>query len=192
MKLVAWNCRGLGNSPAVRGLRDLVKVEEPDILFLSETKLDEKRMQRFRWMLGLTNMVVKKCEGQGRGIAVLWRSGVNVPLRNYSRLHIDMEIKEVDGYVWRFTAIYGESHMDRKEETWLKICELKQQMDMTWMCAGDFNEVLYAHEKQGGDKDHKLAWINLRRLWRYVSCMILVLRGIYLLGESIIIGRRDI
>ena len=46
-----------------------------DILFLSEMKLDEKRMQWFRWALGLVNMVVKDCEGKGEGIAVLWRRG---------------------------------------------------------------------------------------------------------------------
>ena len=30
------NCRGLGNQPAVHGLLDLQKAEEPDILFLSK------------------------------------------------------------------------------------------------------------------------------------------------------------
>ena len=67
MKIVAWNCRGLGNRPAVRGLLGMQKSEGADILFLSETKLDERRMQKFRWMLGLPNMIVKDCEGKGRG-----------------------------------------------------------------------------------------------------------------------------
>jgi len=67
MKIVAWNCRGLGNRPAVQGLLDLQKSEKADILFLSETKLDGKRMQWFRWTLGLVNMVVKDWEGKGGG-----------------------------------------------------------------------------------------------------------------------------
>lgn len=67
MKLVGWNCRGMGNRPAVRGLLDLQKSEGMDVLFLSETKLDTRRMQRFRWMLGLTGMVVKDCVGKGGG-----------------------------------------------------------------------------------------------------------------------------
>jgi hypothetical protein len=36
-----------------------------DILFLSETKLDKRRMEHFRWMLGLSNMVVRNCVGKG-------------------------------------------------------------------------------------------------------------------------------
>ena len=61
MKLAAWNCRGLGNRPAVRSLLELQKTEGADILFLSETKLDKRRMERFRWLLGSSNMVVRNC-----------------------------------------------------------------------------------------------------------------------------------
>ena len=65
MKLLAWNCRGLGNAPAVRGLLRCHKAEEADILFLSETKLDDKRMLVFKKKLGMANMEVVDCEGKG-------------------------------------------------------------------------------------------------------------------------------
>jgi exonuclease III len=71
MKLVAWNCRGLGNRPAIRGLLDLQKSEGADNLFLSETKLDKRRMEFFRWRLGLPNMLVQKGEGKGGNCCVL-------------------------------------------------------------------------------------------------------------------------
>jgi exonuclease III len=44
MKIMEWNYQGLGNHPAIRGLLELQKSEGVDILFLSETKMDERRM----------------------------------------------------------------------------------------------------------------------------------------------------
>ena len=52
MKLVAWNYRGLGNQLVVRGLLDHQKSKGVDILFLSETKLKESRMQMFSMDVG--------------------------------------------------------------------------------------------------------------------------------------------
>ena len=65
MKIIVLNCWGLGNRSVVRGLLELQKLEGADILFLSEIKLDKRMMERFRWMLGLTNMLVREGEGQG-------------------------------------------------------------------------------------------------------------------------------
>lgn len=36
------------------------------------------------------------------------------------------------------------------EKTWKLLCTLKHQNDKPWLCAGDFNEILYSWEKEGG------------------------------------------
>lgn len=150
MRITAWNFRGLGNGPTVCGLLDLQKQVDPDILFLSKTKLDGRRMERFKWILGMSNMVVKDCDGKSGGLALMWKKEINIVLHNYSRYHIDVEVVERDGFKWRFTGVYGEPVRDKKWRTWKLMRILHQQQNLPWLCAGDFNEILYSHEKRGG------------------------------------------
>src|SRR5438034_993295 len=100
--------------------------------------------------MGMSNMLVRGCEGRSSGISLIWRRHINAKLHNYSKYHVDMEIVEQDGYKWRFTGIYGEPSLDKKERTWKLLRMLNQQLSLPWLCAGDFNEILYAHEKKGG------------------------------------------
>ncbi|KAJ1260516.1 hypothetical protein BS78_10G238300 [Paspalum vaginatum] len=150
MKIIAWNCRGLGNRPAVRSFLELQKVERADILFLSETKLKERKVKNFRWILGLANCLTQDGDGQGGGIALFWRNGIDVSLRNLSKYHIDVDVKEGRGVSWRFTGVYGESRADQKDKTWRTLTGLISNPVMPWVCGGDFNEVLFSYEKEGG------------------------------------------
>ena len=94
MRLISWNCRGLGNGPAVRGLLDVQKREAPDILFLPETKHDRKRMEWFHWKLEMPNMVAKSSNGTSGGLALFWRRDTDVTVKSMSKYHIDVVIKE--------------------------------------------------------------------------------------------------
>jgi exonuclease III len=147
MRIAAQNCRGLGNRPAVHGLLALQKKVDPDILFLCETKLDEPRMQKFQLLLGLPNMLVRKCDGRSGGLAMFWRREINVSLRWMGRMHIDVDVEEEDGFKWRLTGIYGEPRHDKREETCKLLRTLHQQSDLPWLCIGDFNEIMYSFEK---------------------------------------------
>ncbi|PNY06212.1 hypothetical protein L195_g002675 [Trifolium pratense] len=41
MKVLSWNCQGLGNPKTVRALKKLIAYNQPDILFLMETKMHD-------------------------------------------------------------------------------------------------------------------------------------------------------
>jgi exonuclease III len=151
MKAIAYNCRGLGNQPTVQGLLELWKAEDPDVLFLSETKLDKEGMMRIKVLLGMPNMEVKNCEGRSGGLALLWKKDVNLVVSpGMSRYHIDAVVTGEDGFTWRLMGIYGEPQTGAKEKTWKPLRILHGRSSLPWICFGDFNEILFASEKQGG------------------------------------------
>lgn len=106
---------------------------------------------------------------------MLWRGGVDVTIRGKSRNHIDMEIDAGMGRRWRFTGVYGESRAELKHETWALLMKLfveHEENPLPWLCAGDFNEILFHHEKEGVSKDLRLVWMGLEMPWKLAICMI--------------------
>lgn len=163
MRTISWNCRGLGNGPAIRGLLEVQKEEAPDVLFLVETKHDGKWLDWLRWRMGMTNMVAVDSVGASGGLAVFWRKEVDLTVNNMSKYHIDIIIKEEDGFLWRYTGIYGESKMEEKTNTWDLLRRLKAERNLPWLCGGDLNEILFHHEKDGGPMKPEFLLDNFRR-----------------------------
>lgn len=51
MKLISWNCQGLGSALTIHALKALVAKEEPDLIFLMETKNRTDVLQRLQTRL---------------------------------------------------------------------------------------------------------------------------------------------
>jgi len=94
MRIITWNCRGLGNGPAVRGLLDLQEREAPDVLFIAETKHNGKWMDWLRWRLKMPNMVTVDSIGTSGGLALFWKREIDLSVKSMSKYHIDAVVKE--------------------------------------------------------------------------------------------------
>ena len=71
MTILAWNCRGMGSAPAVRALTDEVKGSDPMLVFLAETKANQKRIKGLWRKLSLTQGISVKSDGRSGGLALL-------------------------------------------------------------------------------------------------------------------------
>lgn len=112
MKLISWNCRGLGNLCVVRALKELICFQVPDVVFLMESRRKDYEMNRLRGMGGLSNVIYVSCVGtrnsRSGGLTCMWREGVEIDLASFSLNHMDLIIKiEESGRVWRASGIYG-------------------------------------------------------------------------------------
>ena len=63
MKLLAWNCKGLGNRPAVQELVDIVRAQDPLVVLLSETWSDREQVVRIKERLAFDDFFVVSNDG---------------------------------------------------------------------------------------------------------------------------------
>jgi exonuclease III len=168
MKILSWNCRGLGKISAVRALRKLIISHHPDMVFLTETKFQSTDFLLKANSIGnnLSNHFYVDCTMSSRnrsgGLAMLWSNNVNLNIVGYNNNMIDCYIMCDNGRNnWRATDIYGFPNHDNKTLT----CDLISNLNHTnvndqWLLFGDFNLILNSYEKQGG-RDNNYNIINM-------------------------------
>lgn len=148
MKTLSWKCRGLGQTATVPALCELVRVRNPDVIFLFETLSFSVRLEALRVKLKFDFCLSLDCIGHSGGITVLWRSNTNVSVLGYSRNHIDLLVSDLNGN-WRLTGFYGFPERGRRRLSWNFLQNLASQSDLPWACIGDFNNLLSSSEKRG-------------------------------------------
>jgi exonuclease III len=78
MITVSWNCRGLAQTSTIRSLRALIRKHNPDILFLSETKVLPSVSAPILRQLGFSLMAHSRPSGSKGGLLLAWRTDVNI------------------------------------------------------------------------------------------------------------------
>lgn len=62
------------------------------------------------------------------------------------------------------TGFYGSSSVSGKQEAWNLLRLLHGQYNMPWLCMGDFSEVFYASEKEGGIERNEVRMRDFRNV----------------------------
>lgn len=90
--------------------------------------------------------------GRGGGLALLWRSEMEVRLESLDKMHIDVTFLDplTREEKWRFTGFYGESRRELRYRSWECLQMLRGRSSLPWLCMGDFNEALHESEHFGG------------------------------------------
>jgi hypothetical protein len=55
------------------------------------------------------------------------------------------------GGKWRFIGVYGEPTWEDKHLSWNCLRDLSNRTKLPWIVIGDFNEIPYSDEKEGGN-----------------------------------------
>ncbi|KAL5543298.1 hypothetical protein UlMin_011008 [Ulmus minor] len=177
MNILAWNVQGLGNDWTFQILHGYVQQYSPLLVFLSETLCSKTQMERWRVKLGYTGMLVWEREGRSGGLCLFWSDSITVQLLSGSKGHIDVKVTSPNSPGWRFTGLYGNPDTSLRSQFWNLLRRLGDSSSMPWLCGGDFNEILFGHEKQGGAERAQYLMNNFREAINYCGLADLGFRG---------------
>ena len=149
MNCLNWNCRGLGNQRLVRELSVLVKSKGPRLVFLMETKKKNSYMEKIRCHLKFDNMFLVPRRHFSGGLALFWSNDLDLHIRTFSSHHIDAVVNPRIDDAWQFTGFYRAPKIANREDSWSLLRHLSTQLDLPWVCLGDFNEITNLEEKSG-------------------------------------------
>ncbi|KAA3471267.1 Endonuclease/exonuclease/phosphatase [Gossypium australe] len=148
---IAVSAAAFKQSQAVNRLKNKLRCIQPQILFLMETNVNRKRMEKIRRKCRFEQGINVDAERTKGGLSLEWRVRMNLTLISYSKSHIDVEVEEGgESIVWRFTGFYGAPVENERKDSWNLLRHLKRGCNKPWLILGDFNEIIYSHEKQRG------------------------------------------
>ena len=151
MSVLSWNCRGLRNPRIVHDLHHLVKEKKPDLVFLMETKMNNKKCDSIQIKLGFDYLFCVDCVGHSGGLILMWKADFNVVIQNYSCRHINVIIaRSGTSSGWKFTGFYGHPNAAKRKEFKDLLRHLHTFQPTPWLCIGDFNEIVNLSVKKGG------------------------------------------
>lgn len=149
MKLLCWNCRGLGQTLTVRTIFHLVYDHSPDILFLSETKTNVVSINKLFSKLGFSCYFGVDAIGFSGGLRIGWKSFLSLPCFASSPNFVFTSILDELGLFWFCGFIYGHPVLDLTVNVWSSLSAFISSNSGPLLLCGDFNQVLSPRDKWG-------------------------------------------
>nr|POF00550.1 putative ribonuclease h protein [Quercus suber] len=151
MRTLVWNCRGAGSALTVRALKALIREENPDVVFIAESKTKSCRIERIRSSIGFVDKFCVDPIGKSGGLAIFWKAGVDLEIV-YSDKNVIASLAYSNplSSPWLFLLIYGPPHVNGRARFWKCLEDLVSAFASPWLVMGDFNCVNSNVDKRGG------------------------------------------
>ena len=167
MKILSWNCRGLGNPSAVLALLRLIRLQNPCCVFLMETRLKSFEFEGIKQKCGFNSCLAIDCRGNGKeragGLALMWREPMQITISSYTLNHIGGHFTdgEFDQHCY-ISYIYGYPEECNKRKTWQLVEELSASVGRNTLDTFRFIDL--------GFEGHPFTWTNKRELEENIQC----------------------
>jgi exonuclease III len=153
MKIISWNCRGLGSQRKKEAMKDLIRISNLDILLVQETKLEESEFLQTSarlWEKGAGAMV--SVRGASGGIGSLWNSSTLeiLKIENYTQWILTILLHKESGIQVSIFNLYVLVLPEEKKVCWNKLREfLDMHQIENIIIVGDLMSLYPKGEKRG-------------------------------------------
>lgn len=149
-----------GKNPlTVLYLKELIRSKNPSVVFLMETKQNCHRNKVLRKQCGFHKGLTVDPIGNAGGLSIWWKSNVDIVFLEMTKNWIDAMVNmPSESFYGRCTWLYGTPYNNEKTEFWEEMLRWERRDSEPWMVIGDFNEICWQHEKDGGS-----GWNTARR-----------------------------
>ncbi|WOL04220.1 hypothetical protein Cni_G12941 [Canna indica] len=151
MKMLSWNIRGGLKASGWDYLTLIMKEQNPDMILLLETHLDEANSQICMLRFGKTWEGLHVAgNGRSGGIIFMWKSAFFAVKEIYKCSQmINVTISYNHSEPWLFTGLYASTSSKERKKLWELLNSL-DTLDTPWLIVGDFNCIDKSEDKLGG------------------------------------------
>ncbi|KAJ1431598.1 Endonuclease/exonuclease/phosphatase [Sesbania bispinosa] len=150
MSWICWNCRGLAAASTIRELKGLCSKYKSSLVFLSETRAVGQKIERFRRQLRFDHCFWVNPIGLSGGLCIFWKRPLIISVSSHSQNYIHATVEDsMEERIWETTFLYRNPNFQQRRYLWSRIQALRPTPNQPWTIMGDFNELLYHHEKDG-------------------------------------------
>lgn len=163
--ILFWNARGAGSNAFKAAIKDLVKTNFIDFLFICEPKVQfSKDVEKHFQKLGFNDSKVVAANGFSGGLWAMWNnSRVQISVVDYTTQSISLKVSS-SSRIWILTCIYASPCKTFRGDLWNHLAMLLSTHHLPWLVLGDFNEIIAFADKNGGSYVGKfgslLTWVQ--------------------------------
>ena len=152
MKLLIWNCQGIGGTLTVSNLLEQNRIHTPDMVILLETKNKSSRYVYLKKKLGLEYIQVVEPKGIGGGLCIMWNDPSQVIWVKSRDFVIEAEVWDDSRQsAWHLFAVYASTDEKKRRSQWESLSQRISKTEGRCLLVGDFNDILCNEEKEGGN-----------------------------------------
>jgi exonuclease III len=154
LNILTWNCRGVLNPCFRKALQDILRINSPDILILTETRLGGSRATDLARSFPFDGFLTTNTIGFAGGVWIMWKTDaveVEHLCSTEQEIHVSVQVRGSNS-LWLLSAIYASPRRSERRILWENLKVIADLHNLPWVMLGDFNDILSCDEKWGGNR----------------------------------------